>query len=114
MAAAAGVVTVGCSTCTHDYGKVSSSGSVYSCKCGSYGNYIMIDHGKYNGYYYRTTYAHLKKGSVAVKTGQKVAQGQKIGAVGSTGNSTGWHLHFEIRRGKTKNSLSPVNPKNYL
>ncbi len=114
VAAAAGVVTVGCSTCTHDYGKVNSSGNVYSCKCGSYGNYIMIDHGKHGDYYYRTTYAHLKTNSIIVKTGQTVAQGQKIAAVGSTGNSSGWHLHFEIRRGKTKNSLSPVNPKDYV
>ena len=115
VAAASGTVTVGCSTCTHNYGKVTSGGKVYSCGCGyGYGNYIMIDHGKHNGKYYRTVYAHLKPGSITVKTGQKVNQGQKIGAVGTTGNSTGYHLHFEIRTGSSKNSLSPVNPRNYV
>ena len=115
VAAASGTVTVGCNTCTHNYGKVNSSGTAYSCGCGyGYGNYIMIDHGKYNGKYYRTVYAHLKPGSITVKTGQKVNQGQKIAAVGTTGNSTGYHLHFEIRTGTSKNSLSPINPKNFF
>ena len=114
VAAAAGTVTVGCNSCTHNYGKY-KDGKVYSCGCGyGYGNYIMIDHGKHGGYYYRTVYAHLKPGSISVKNGQSVAQGQKIGAVGTTGNSTGYHLHFEIRRGKSQNNLSPVNPKNYV
>ena len=114
VAAASGTVTIGCNTCTHNYGKVNSNGTAYSCACGGYGNYLMIDHGMYNGTYYRTVYAHLKPGSITVKTGQKVNMGQKIGAVGSTGNSTGYHLHFEVRTGKSKNSLSPVNPKDYL
>lgn len=114
VAAAAGKVTVGCNTCTHNYGKY-KDGKVYSCGCGyGYGNYVMIDHGYHNGYYYRTVYAHLKPGSITVSTGQQVAQGQKIGAVGTTGNSTGYHLHFEVRRGTSKSSLSPTNPKNYF
>lgn len=57
-----------------------------------YGNFITILHR--DGYL--TLYAHLD--SVAVKVGQVVHQGQAIGAVGSTGWSTGPHLHFEIRR----------------
>ncbi|HHB90343.1 MAG TPA: LysM peptidoglycan-binding domain-containing protein [Anaerolineae bacterium] len=56
-----------------------------------YGNLIIIDHG--NGY--RTYYAHLS--AIYVRVGDSVAQGQQIGAVGSTGRSTGPHLHFEIR-----------------
>ncbi len=56
-----------------------------------YGNMVMIDHG--NGY--QTVYGHLS--SVAVRCGQSVYQGGYIGAAGSTGNSTGTHLHFEIR-----------------
>ncbi|MCH5297551.1 MAG: peptidoglycan DD-metalloendopeptidase family protein [Ruminococcus sp.] len=56
-----------------------------------YGNYVIIDHG--NGY--KTLYGHMS--SVAVYAGQQVAQGEVIGYVGSTGNSTGPHLHFEIR-----------------
>ncbi len=58
---------------------------------GGYGNMVMIDHG--NGY--QTLYAHLSQ--VSVNCGQSVGQGQLIGYGGSTGNSTGPHLHFEIR-----------------
>jgi len=59
---------------------------------GGYGNYVMIDHG--NGY--RTLYAHMVTNSIVVKPGQVVTQGQKIGVMGSTGRSTGTHLHFEV------------------
>lgn len=58
---------------------------------GGYGNMIMIDHG--NGYH--TLYAHLS--SINVRCGQSVLQGNLIGLAGSTGNSTGPHLHFEVR-----------------
>lgn len=72
--------------CRHNYGK-----SAY-CGCGGgYGNYVMIDHG--NGK--MTIYGHLTQGVVNV--GDKVETGQTIGYAGSTGNSTGPHLHFECR-----------------
>lgn len=60
-----------------------------------YGNYILIDHGKKNGKSYVTLYAHLK--TISVSKGDTVVKGQKIGYMGSTGFSTGTHLHFEIR-----------------
>ncbi len=70
---------------------------------GGYGKLIKINHG--NGYV--TYYAHLS--SINVSNGQKVAKGEMIGRVGNTGNSTGPHLHFEIRlNGKT------LNPANYI
>ncbi|MBQ3482055.1 MAG: peptidoglycan DD-metalloendopeptidase family protein [Oscillospiraceae bacterium] len=69
---------------------------------GGYGNCIMIDHGFVNGDHYYTLYGHLS--SIDVSYGQTVSQGDYIGAVGSTGVSTGPHLHFEIR-----NSAGPTD-----
>ena len=73
----------------------------------SYGNYVLIAH--YNGLY--TLSAHMS--NRAVSSGQTVTQGQVIGYVGSTGNSTGPHLHFEVRTGNGSYS-NRVNPRNYL
>ncbi len=68
---------------------------------GGYGLHIKIDH--LNGY--QTLYAHLRK--LYVKPGQQVVKGQVIGLMGSTGRSTGTHLHFEIRyKGRKLNPLS--------
>ena len=68
---------------------------------GGYGNCVMINHG--NGY--TTLYGHMSK--IAVSAGQTVSMGQVIGYVGSTGNSTGPHIHFEIRASATG---TPINP----
>lgn len=71
----------------------------------SYGTYVMINH--HDGTY--TLYAHGQRGSITVSEGQKVKQGQQIMKVGTTGNSTGPHLHFEVRLapGGTNNKVSP-------
>lgn len=76
---------------------------------GSYGNYILIAHA--NGLY--TLYAHGQDGSRTVSAGQTVKQGQQIMKVGSTGNSTGPHLHFEVRTSPGTYS-NRVNPTGYL
>lgn len=65
-----------------------------------FGRYIIITHD--NGY--ETVYAHLA--SINVKLGQRVKQGQKIGVKGTTGNSTGMHLHFEMSKGRWVNTYA--------
>lgn len=83
------------------------SGYVVSSQTGGwnngYGNMVTIDHG--NGYV--TLYAHLH--SIYVRQGENVSKGQQLGTVGNTGNSTGPHLHFEVRYQGV-----PRNPFNYL
>lgn len=81
-------------------GRVTVSQYGYS---GGYGNYIMLSHG--NGV--QTVYGHCT--SLLVNVGEYVSQGQAIATVGSTGNSTGNHLHFEIR----VNGIAQ-NPQNYV
>ena len=80
----------------------SGSGTVVSAKwCGGGGNCIKIKHNST----YTTVYAHLKNFAKGIKTGKKVRQGEIIGYVGSTGMSTGPHLHYEVRlNGKSVNS----------
>ena len=68
-----------------------------------YGNRVIVDHG--NGYV--TLYAHMSR--IAVVAGQSVNRGDLIGYIGSTGRSTGPHLHFEIRA-----SGALQNPLNFL
>jgi murein DD-endopeptidase MepM/ murein hydrolase activator NlpD len=99
-AAKDGTVISVCNSCTHDYAKNSS------CGCGGgYGNYVVISHdGTYS-----TLYGHLA--SAAVSVGQYVSQGQVIGYIGSTGWSTGAHLHFEVRvNGVAQDPMGYVSP----
>jgi murein DD-endopeptidase MepM/ murein hydrolase activator NlpD len=79
-------------------GKVSSAGFN-----STYGKYIILSHGNE----YQTMYAHLNQ--VSVKQGDRVTQGAKIGEVGSTGYSTGPHLHFAVYK-----NGRPVNPLDFL
>lgn len=74
---------------------------------GGYGNYVRIEHPEYGPY--KTCYAHLSK--IEVKKGQRVKQGDIIGLVGSTGNSTGPHLHYEFKVDDERvNPLTQVMP----
>lgn len=93
-----------------DIGRVGYTSSVYASKAGtvivsqyssSYGNYVVISHGSGN----TTLYAHMSSRKVSV--GDYVNQGDVIGITGSTGNSTGPHLHFEV----TENGVR-INPLN--
>lgn len=98
LASQSGTVITVSNTCPHNFGKN------YSCGCGGgYGNYIIIDHG--GGL--STLYAHCQ--DIYVSKGQHVNKGDTIGAVGTTGWSTGYHLHFEVR----ENGVA-VNPFNYV
>ena len=84
-----GIVTKANNSCTHNYKKYSSCGCAYG-----YGNYVTINHGTKDGKTYSVTYGHMT--STAVGVGATVKKGQTIGYVGTTGFSTGYHLHFAI------------------
>jgi murein DD-endopeptidase MepM/ murein hydrolase activator NlpD len=72
---------------------------------GAYGNYVRIRHG--SGF--ATAYAHMQRIAQGVHTGRRVMQGQIIGFVGSTGRSTGPHLHYEVMQGN--NQVNPLSIK---
>ena len=104
----------------YDFGSGGIAGQpVYAVKDGtviytanltnSYGTHVIIRHS--SGLY--TLYAHGQAGSLSVSVGQKVSQGQQIMRVGSTGNSSGPHLHFEVRVGSGGYG-DRVNPGAYL
>ena len=85
-----------------------ASGRVLSAgRNGGFGNFVLIGHGLRGGRYLTTGYAHQSR--IAVRPGQRVRQGQLIGYVGTTGLSTGCHLHFEVRLNGV-----PTNPLRYL
>ncbi|TWR30254.1 M23 family metallopeptidase [Mucilaginibacter pallidiroseus] len=84
--------------------KCTASGRVvFAGRAGGYGNCVKIRHANN----IETWYGHLSK--INVKEGQRVTVGDQVGKVGSTGRSTGPHLHYEVRR-----NGQPVNPKQYL
>ncbi len=97
-----------------DIGRVGYNSSIYAAKSGqviiseyskSYGHYVVVYHGAGN----TTLYAHMSSRKVSV--GQTVKQGDVLGITGSTGNSTGPHLHFEVKENNT--IINPI-AKGYL
>lgn len=91
-------------------GVVISTNTEWDGKMNGYGNVILIAH-SIDGTVYTTLYAHLN--SMSVSTGESVSQGETIGTMGNTGNSTGPHLHFEIHKGgwnaAKSNSVNPLS-----
>lgn len=73
-----------------------------------FGNYCIIDHGDGK----HTLYAHAQR--LYVSTGDVVQKGEEIGLIGDTGNTTGPHLHFEVRIKRSDGSVDRVNPLNYV
>lgn len=69
------------------------------------GCFVRIKHD--NGYY--TLYYHLKSNTISVNVGEKVKKGQKLGIIGTTGHSTGIHLHFQIDKGGNSTSINPYD-----
>ena len=93
------------------YAAASGYVQVAGWSSGGYGNYVIIYHGKMSdGQQYSTLYGHMR--SVATSAGKYVQQGELIGYVGSTGNSTGNHLHLEVWKGGSK--ANAVNPRGYI
>ncbi len=82
--------------------------SMGTWESGGYGNYVIISHGYVNGQLITSHYAHMMDGTRA-SVGQTVNQGDVIGYVGTTGASTGYHLHFEMRADNV-----PVDPLAYV
>lgn len=84
--------------------RATSSGTIsFAGRQSGYGNIVIIQH----DFGIETRYAHLS--SIAVSVGQRVSRGDRVGGMGSTGRSTGTHLHYEIRVGGR-----PVNPMTYI
>ncbi|MDD4124824.1 MAG: peptidoglycan DD-metalloendopeptidase family protein [Eubacteriales bacterium] len=95
--------------CYGDYIKAAGDGVVvFAEMSGDFGNLTIIEHS--NGI--RTYYAHQSE--ILVKVGSEVKQGEYIGLIGSTGKSTGPHLHFEVRLPDGDGDYYRVNPKNYI
>ena len=93
------------------YAAASGYVQVAGWSTGGYGNYVIIYHGKMSdGNAYSTLYAHMR--SVATSAGKYVKQGELIGYVGTTGNSTGNHLHLEVWKGGSK--ANAVNPRSCI
>lgn len=75
-----------------------------------YGNCVEVKHIGDDGKIFYSFYAHMRNNSICVQNGQSIVEGQVLGVQGTTGNSTGDHLHFEIRL----EDKSTIDPAPYL
>lgn len=99
---------------THEIVAVAAGEVSRSYRSSSYGEVVFIVH-NIGGQIWETVYAHMREGSRRVREGQTVKQGQVLGIMGNTGNSTGQHLHFELHKGRWNMAKSnAVDPLNYL
>jgi murein DD-endopeptidase MepM/ murein hydrolase activator NlpD len=99
------------------YVQAALAGEVIDCGYNSSkGNYVVIYHGYYEpkGKEIRTTYMHLRRINEDVEVGVKMKAGKILGVMGTTGNSTGTHLHFQINEIYSDGSSKPVNPRGYV
>ncbi len=101
-----GVVTKVSNNCSHVNAANTSSSSYGNCSHG-YGNVIYVKATKSDGTTYELIYAHLKQNSILVQVGQSVRKGQALATMGSSGNSTGKHLHFQVNSGGTTVNINP-------
>lgn len=99
---------------THEIKAVADGFVTRSYRSDSYGEVVFIQH-NINGQTWESVYAHMRSGSRRVVPGQTVTQGQVLGLMGNTGDSTGQHLHFELHKGKWNiNKTNAVDPMEYL
>ncbi len=107
------IVAIADGTIYESYNSCGHKSKKPDCRCGSgWGNHIAINHGtmsNIDGAEYKAMYAHMDSIAAGMYVGREVKQGQIIGYVGTTGWSTGYHLHFGLYR-----NGSWVNPANYL
>ena len=105
LAARAGVVTVASDGNFDQCVACGGEGCGYNTPGGGFSNYVVIDHGDQD-----TTYGHMRNGSIMVQVGDSVACGQVIGHIGSSGCSTGAHLHFQPRLKGGRYDQDPLDP----
>ena len=96
--AAEGTITKISNSCSHVDAAREGSSSYGNCSHG-YGNVVYVEAKRSDGTTYELIYAHLKQNSILVKAGQSVKKGQALATMGSSGNSTGKHLHFQVNCG---------------
>lgn len=105
LAARAGVVIVASDGNFDQCTACGGSGCGFNTPGGGFSNYVVIDHGDQD-----TTYGHMRNGSIMVQVGDSVACGQVIGHIGSSGCSTGAHLHFQPRPKGGRYDVDPLDP----